>query len=148
MKWPDSTKATFWVIQRREQIKEEISLSAFWTTFRCCIHFGAPQYRKDIRELECGQECHQRGGGWRSCPERRGPRGGLVSLGHGDLGEHRAAPCLQGQERETGSLCVGRDNRHQVKRERFTLGIWRNLFPTRTLEPWLQQIPNPYWSKI
>lgn len=67
VKWPGRTKATLWVLQRRNQeIKEGISLSAFRTTFRCCSCTVEPQtapnstvqerhHRDVLREVGAGE---------------------------------------------------------------------------------------------
>lgn len=52
-----------------------------------------------------------------------------------------------GDKGNTPRVCMGGHNRHKVKWERFTLGVERNVLPMRALEPWLQQFPNPDWSK-
>lgn len=61
VKWPGRTKATFWVLQMRNQeIKEGISLSAFRTTFRCFSCTVEPQTAPNPVWGSTVQERHHR----------------------------------------------------------------------------------------
>lgn len=135
--WPDSTKATSWVLQRRSRTRRSRRGSA---SLLLSPHSGAPS---SLGLRSTGKTS----GTWSVVRDVLGEVGAGAASPRGEAPGGVGQPwawrlqgtqsshlvCREGKER--ARLCVVRDSRHKGKRDRFTLGIWGNLFSTRAAEP-------------
>lgn len=137
MERPDSTKATLWVLQRRSGTRRSrrgLTSELFRPHSDAASSLGLHSAGKTSAAWSVVRGVLREVGAGQAALGGEAP-GGVGQPWACRLHGTQSSPlvCREGEER--ARLCGVKDNRHKVKQERFTLGMWRNLFPMRAVEP-------------